>query len=567
MQKHRTLRALFARCAIPFLLCPVLITTATGHPYSPRTNTSDTLLFAGLGTYERPVNTSSPVAQLYFNQGLVLAYAFNHDEAIRSFKEAARLDPNFAMAWWGIALANGPHINNPHMSPAQSQAAWDALKRALALQWQAKPVDRALIQALASRYADPPPENRRPLDEAYASAMREVWQAHPYDPDVGTLFAESLMDLRPWDLWTIDGRPRPETIEIVAVLEQTLHQAPDHPGANHLYVHAVEASPEPGKALASADRLTRLVPGAGHLVHMPAHIYARTGRWQQAAEANERAIAADQQYRAVSPQQAFYRAYMAHNHHFLAFTAMMEGRSEVALASAREMIADIPPDFVESHTAHVDPLMPVPLQVLMRFGRWQEILREPAPPEYMPVATAYWRFARASAYAALGQLDQAVQEQAAFRQAAAEVPPETMLMINPASHMLAIADHVLAGEIAFRRKDYDTAIAELRTAVELEDKLIYMEPPEWIQPVRQSLGAVLLAAGRPAEAEAVYREDLQRWPNNGWSLYGLAQALRRRGDEAQAAQVQQQLEQAWSRADYALTASCSCAAKHPAGPR
>ena len=213
MQKHRTLRALFARCAIPFLLCPVLITTATGHPYSPRTNTSDTLLFAGLGTYERPVNTSSPVAQLYFNQGLVLAYAFNHDEAIRSFKEAARLDPNFAMAWWGIALANGPHINNPHMSPAQSQAAWDALKRALALQWQAKPVDRALIQALASRYADPPPENRRPLDEAYAAAMREVWLAYPYDPDVSTLFAESLMDLR-WDLWTTMAS-RPETVEVV----------------------------------------------------------------------------------------------------------------------------------------------------------------------------------------------------------------------------------------------------------------------------------------------------------------------------------------------------------------
>jgi tetratricopeptide (TPR) repeat protein len=549
-----------ARYAALAVLLPALITAASDRPAPPPPAAAPVPLFEGLGPHQRPVNTSSPEAQRYFDQGLIFAFAFNHDEAIRSFTQAARLDPQCAMAWWGIALSSGPHINNAQMSPAQSQAAWDALQNALALQDQARPTDRALIQALAHRYAASPPENRRPLDEAYAAAMREVWLAHRDDADVGSLYAESLMDLRPWDLWTVTGQPQPGTQEIVSVLEEVLQQAPEHPGANHFYIHAIEASPDPGKALASADRLTRLVPAAGHLVHMPAHIYARTGHWEKAAEANERAITADQQYRAISPHQAFYRIYMAHNHHFLAFASMMEGRSAEAIDAARDMIAGIPPEFVQSQAAQVDGFMPIAIEVLMRFGRWQEILNEPPPPEYLPITTAMWRFARGVSYAALGQVRLATQEQAAFRLAVTDVPPGAMLMVNPATDMLAVADHMLAGEIAFRRGDIDTAVSDLRVAVELEDKLRYMEPPEWIQPVRHALGAILLSAGRAAEAEAVYREDLQRWPENGWSLYGLAAALRQRGAESEAAEVQRRFAQAWSRADYSLKASCSCAA-------
>ncbi len=515
-------------------------------------------LFHGMGTHQREVTTSSPLAQEYFNQGLVWTFAFNHDEAIRSYQQAATFDPSCAMAWWGIALCNGPHINNPLMPPERSQAAWDALQKAIQLAGNASAVERALIEALAKRYSDPPPTDRKALDEAYATAMREVWNKYPNDADVGTLFAEAMMDMRPWDLWQKDGKPQPGTLEIVAVLNDVIRLQPDHPGALHLHIHTIEASPNPSEALASADRLRDLVPASGHLLHMPTHIDVLTGRWVQASESNERAIEADRAYRRISPKQDFYRVYMAHNQHMLCFASMMEGRRHTAFRTVREMIAAVPEDYARTNAAFIDGVMASPYEVLMRFGQWDAILREPAPAEYFPIATALWRFTRGVAYAAKGQVSEAQREREEFKRAAAAVPKDAIVAINPAEKVLAIAGHVLDGEIAYRQHNIDRAVASLREAVKMEDDLLYMEPPEWIQPVRHTLGAILLSNGRYEEAEVVYREDLKNWPENGWSLYGLEQCLRAQGATAEADQVERRFRKAWSRADVNIGSSCLC---------
>ncbi|MBI4716408.1 MAG: hypothetical protein HY763_01260 [Planctomycetes bacterium] len=517
-------------------------------------------LFEGMGSHTRRITTSSPEAQRYFNQGLTFTYAFNHDEAIRSFGEAARLDPNCAMAWWGIALCNGPHINNPAMPPERSKAAWGALAKAQSLLGHESPVEQGLIRALARRYADPPPADRKPLDEAYAAAMREVWQTNRNDADVAALFAEAMMDLRPWDLWTHEGRPQPGTEEIVATLEEALRQSPNHPGALHLYIHAVEASPRPDRAMDEADRLRDLVPAAGHLVHMPSHIDVRTGRWAQAADANVKAVDADRRYRRIVPRHGFYHVYMAHNHHFLAYAAMMEGRGALALDAARETIAGVPAEFLRRDAAMVDGVMPIAMEVLMRFGRWDEILRESRPRAGLPISRAFWHFIRGVARAAKGQVTQAEREQADFRKAVQRVPEGALMAINPAHKVLRIADHLLEGEIAFRRGDIDHAVSELRHAIEIEDGLQYMEPPDWIQPVRHTLGAFLVSTGRMSEAEEVYREDLKRWPENGWSLFGLWQCVKARGDSAEAGQLEQRFRKAWARADVNIASSCLCVA-------
>lgn len=542
-------------------VCAALITGPAGCASRDRSavpGDQPARLFDGMGRHQRAVTTSSPAAQNYFNQGLVWAYAFNHDEAIRSFTQAARLDPQCAMAWWGVALCHGPHINNPVVPPERGRAAWEALQTALALQEHASPVERALIAALAKRYADPPPPDRRPLDEAYADAMGQVWEQYPGDADVGTLYAEALMDLQPWDLWTQDGRPRGHTPEILAVLESVRAIDPNHPGANHLYIHAVEASPHPERGIDAADRLRRAVPAAGHLVHMPSHIDVQVGRWALASDQNELAIDADAAYRAISPRQDFYHVYMLHNHHMLSFASMMEGRSETAVAAARAAVGTVSKDYARRQAALVDPYMGAAYDALKRFGRWDEILAEPPPPSYLPITTAMWRFSRGVAYAARGQLEDARRERARFQRAAARVPDGAMMAINPAEKILRIAAHVLDGEIAYRAGEVDKALSELRTAVALEDELMYMEPPEWIQPVRHTLGAVLVEAGRFAEAEQVYREDLAVWPENGWSLFGLAQCLRARGAEAEARAAEERFAKTWARADVKLRSSCFC---------
>lgn len=515
-------------------------------------------LFEGTGAHVRPVTTASPEAQRYFDQGLNFLYAFNHDEAIRSFRSAAEIDPACAMAWWGIAIANGPHINYPTMDETRSRDAFEALERARRHEAAAPPADRALIAALGRRYASPPPADRKPLDAAYADVMREVHQAHPGDADAGALFAEALMDLRPWDLWTSDGAPQPGTEEILATLEGVLARAPAHPLANHLYIHAVEASPHPERADAAADRLRDLAPGLGHLVHMPSHIDVLRGRWEAAILANAKAEEADRKYRARSPRQDFYRVYMAHNHHMLAYAAMMVGRSADALRAIRTMVEEMPEEWVRESAAFADGFVGAPFEVLMRFGRWEEILAEPEPPAHLPIARALRLYARGVARAARNEAAGARAEQTAFRAAAAALPDGAFFGNNAARDLLGVAEHFLEGEILAREGKTDAAIAALREAVRREEALRYNEPPDWIQPVRHALGAVLLKAGRSAEAETVYRDDLKWRPENGWSLYGLARSLRLQKKAAEAGAVETRFKTAWSGADVPLSSSCFC---------
>ena len=515
-------------------------------------------LFEGMGPHRRAVTTSSPKAQQFFDQGLTWTYAFNHDEAIRSYDEATRYDPECAMAWWGIALCHGPHINNPVVPPDRAEAAWAALERALALKDQASPVERDLIEALTHRYANPQPEDRGPLDQAYADAMRELWKKYPEDPDVGTLTAEAIMDLHPWDLWTDDKKPGPDTQEILSILYAVLEMDPDHPGANHLYIHAVEAGPRPEMGNAAADQLRDMVPASGHLLHMPSHIDVLTGRWDQAAIQNHKAIAADRAYRAKSPQQGFYRLYMIHNHHMLSFASMMEGNSKVAMRSAREVVASIPEDYGRKEAAFVDPYMGAVYDALKRFGKWGAILAEPAPPEYWPITTAMWRQARGIAYAAKGRIQDALEERKAFRYAVSKVPEDAMMAINPAKDILRIAGHMLNAEIAWAIGDKDEAYDQLKKAIDLEDKLKYMEPPEWVQPVRHTLGAFLVKDRAYDVAENIYRQDLNKWPDNVWSLYGLSRCLRARGATVEAEEVESRLVEVRSRADIAIKTSCLC---------
>jgi tetratricopeptide (TPR) repeat protein len=521
-------------------------------------------LFEGLGTHSRKVTTTSPAAQKYFDQGLAFLFAFNHDESIRSFKHAAELDPDCAMAHWGVAIASGPHYNKPDLPADRAKLAWGSLKKARANATTVPAVDQALIEAQAARYADPTAESdRKQLDEAYSQAMRAVWEKFPDDGDVGALYAESIMDLRPWALWTTDGKPQPGTEIVVATLETVLKKHPDHPLALHLYIHAVEASPNPGKAEGPADRLRRLQPALGHMVHMPSHVDIRRGRWQEALEANERAIKADGDYAKTVPGQQFYRMYMAHNHHMLAFAAMMQGQSAKALAAVQAMTAGVPPQWVTEpkNAAIVDGYVAAPLEVMKRFGRWDDLLAEPEPPEIFPIARAMRHELRGVAYAAKGQIAEAREEQKQFREAMKKVPDEARFGNNTAADLFAVATDVLEGEILAREGKLDEAVAALRSAAAKETQLRYSEPPDWVVPVKHALGAWLLKAGKAAEAEAVYRTDLAQWPDNGWSLFGLAASLEAQGKSAEAAAARQAFDAAWKRADVTPPASCFCAGK------
>lgn len=516
-------------------------------------------LYEGFGNYTRKVTTSSPDAQEWFDQGMQLLYGFNHDEAIRSFTRAAAIDPDCAMAWWGIAYANGLHINNQAMSAEKSRAAYAAAQEANARIETASPAEQALVRALVQRYAAEPPADRRPLDEAYAAAMGEAWKAHPDDPDVAALYAESLMNLQPWDYWTRDGQPKGRIAEIVQVLEAAMAMRPDHPGANHFYIHAVEASQEPGKATAAAERLSNLVPGSGHLVHMPSHIFIRTGRYEDAAASNTRAAAVDEAYFAQAPKPDFYSMYYLHNLHFLAYASMMDGRYADALEAARRLEQRVPADFVRDNVTQADGLMPTALHVLVRFGKWQEILSEPEPPEFRKLSRAIRHYARGVALANLGRVDEADKELEAFDALAKEIRESWFVGNNDATKVLTMARGMLTGEMAFRRGNHAEAFEALRAAVKLEDELAYDEPPGWMQPVRHALGALLLADGKFAEAEAVFREDLARHPNNGWSLLGLEQALAGVGGrDAELAEVAAQRQQAWAGSDVTPPSSCYC---------
>lgn len=525
------------------------------HQHAAQSDAGPPRLYDNLGSYSQKITTASPQAQVYFDQGLRLVYAFNHAEAQRAFREAARLDPDCAMCYWGIALTYGSNYNSP-TDAERERGALEAVQKARALAAKATTRERAIIEAQAVRHSADPKADRAALDRAYADAMRGVTRSFPDDPDAGTFFADAMMNLRPWHLWMQDGKPQPGTEEIVQTLERVLAAHPNHPGALHLYIHAVEASSEPERGEGAADRLGPLMPGAGHLVHMPSHIYFRVGRYEDAVTANVRAVEADRAYFAVSrPSETYRMGYYPHNIDFIWLSASMDGRSAETVRAARELAAAVPAEMARQ-MSDMEMATAAPYFALARFGRWEDILREPAPDKGLPYVTGAWRYSRGLAFVATGHPEQAKAELAELKGLAATVPPDrTIASFFKQADMLRLASDVLAGEIAARAGDVPTAVRHFSAAIEMQDGHWFTEPPPWYYPVRQSLGAVLLQAGRPAQAEEVYREDLRRNPNNGWSLFGLAQALRAQDKPAEASIIELRFQRAWSRADVALKAS------------
>jgi tetratricopeptide (TPR) repeat protein len=513
-------------------------------------------LYEGLGDHHHSVSTNSDQAQRYFDQGLVLAYAFNYSEAYPSFLKAAELDPECAMCWWGAAWVLGPNLNAA-MDPERAPEAWSLLQRAESAN-RASERERAYIGALSQRYGPEPLDDRGPRDQAFATAMGEVAARYPDDLDARVMHVEALMDTMPWDYWREDGQPKPATETVLAELHEVLQVAPDHPMANHLMIHAVEAV-HPEQGLEEAVRLADLTPGAGHLVHMPAHIYIRLGRYHEATLANQRAIAADQRYLAQAHAEGEYPlAYVPHNYHFLWATATLEGRGALAIGTARDMAALVDEDAMrEPALSTLQHYWITPLYALVRFGRWEEILAWPEPAEDLVYPRAVRHYARGMALTRTGDFDGALRELEALNGLRDDPRLEwvTVWDINKSRHILEIAAQALTGELAAARGDYGRAIEGLELAVEREDALNYDEPPTWHYPTRQSLGAVLLEAGQPQRAEEIYREDLAKFPDNGWSLFGLLEALRRQGKEAATAEVQRRFEEAWQYADVVLTSS------------
>jgi len=512
-------------------------------------------LFDGLGSHRFSTSTKNARAQRYIDQGLILHYGFNHEEAIRSFEEAARLDPRSAMAWWGVALAHGPNINLPMDAEHGSKAA-TAIGRAQSLAKSAPARERAYIDALARRYEAGPAAGtgtvRPGLDSAYVEAMRALARAYPDDLDAATLFAEALMNLRPWDHWTKDGKMQPGTEEILQVLEGVLARAPDHPGANHFYIHSIEASPTPDKALPMADRLRTLVPAAGHLVHMPAHVYMRTGRYDDASASNQQGATADSVYVARTGADGVYTMmYPPHNVHFLWASLAVAGRSKEAMASARRAASMLSPETVAAMPM-AEFIPPTPWFSLLRFGRWDEMLAQAAPPASQRYVSGMWHYARGMALASKGRAEEARVASDSLEAIAAATDPAFMVDINSAKALLELAGEVLTARLAQAAGRADEARVHLERAVAREDDLRYAEPPAWYQPVRQLLGQALLDAARPADAERVFREDLTHYPENGWSLYGLERALTLQGKSDEARAVKERFARAWARADVEL---------------
>ncbi len=512
-------------------------------------------LWAKLGDRHHEITTSSKQAQVWFDQGMALTFGFNHDAAIRSFQEGARIDPHCAMCWWGVALAHGPNINAP-MGPEAGREAWAALQQAQERAPKVSKRERAYIDALATRYAAEPPEDRKALDAAYAEAMGELHRADRSDLDAATLYAEALMDLYPWDYWTAEAEPREHTAEILKLLEYVIESDPNHLGANHYYIHAVEEF-FPARAEAAADRLGDLAPDAGHLVHMPSHIFWRLGRYDDALQTNRRAAAADEAFFASCRAGAFYRAaYYPHNIHFLWAAASVGGQSEAALGASRKLEARTRRKLGEF--PFVEEFMATPLQTLVRFGRWDAVLGEPAPEPELRYLTGTRHYARGLAFTRKDDFASAAAELKALQAVRAEPEVEKFMLAGgtaPASQLLEIAEAHLDGELAVARGQTDAGLASLERAVELQDGLLYMEPPPWYLPQRQVLGAVLLAQRQPAKAEEVYRSDLKQYPRNGWSLFGLAKSLRAQGRDEDAAFVEQGFRNAWARADVELQES------------
>ena len=541
------LRVLGALAALGGAACSPAPAPQASGPKAP--------LYDNLGNYHFAITTASPDAQKYFDQGLTLSYAFNHAEAIRAFSQATSLDPKCAMCYWGIAYALGPNINAPITEEA-AKGAWQAIEQARAAGAAAPEKERAFIEALGKRYTADPKAERAPLDRAYAEAMRGVSTRFPDDLDAATLFAQSLMDTAPWNYWEKDGSPRAFTNDVIASLESVLKRKPDHLGAIHLYIHAVEASPDPGRATQYADKLAALVPGAGHLVHMPSHIYLRTGRYNDASVSNQDAIKADEAYLkgdAVAGNMAYQVGYYPHNIHFLVASASMEGRQADALKAAEDVRAKVHAEMLRDPGmgGMVQHMHLTPLYTKVRFGLWDTVLADPAPPADLPFMTAIWHASRGLAHAARGQVKEAETELAAVAALKDDAALKTLGVssVNVASSIVAIAHHVLSGEIDARKRRADQAARHFTEAVAIEDGLTYMEPPDWPIPVRQLQGAALLELGRAKEAEEAFRGDMKKFPDNGWSLSGLQASLEKQGRTADAAAVKARLEEQWKMSD------------------
>jgi tetratricopeptide (TPR) repeat protein len=503
-------------------------------------------LVAGLGDLHHPVSTHNPEAQKFFDQGLRFIYAFNHDEAARSFQHAAELDPALAMAHWGVAEAVGPNYNDP-ADPDRRQRARDAIKKALDLSLGASPSEQAYIQAMARRFPADPDSDLKKAAEDYRDAMRAVTRQFPDDLDAATLFAEAGMNLHPWGLWHQDGTPEAGTEEIVATLESVLKRDPNHLGAIHYYIHAVEASNTPERALAGANRLASLAPNAGHIVHMPAHIYIRTGDYEAAVQTNQKAAEIDRAYIQQTGAQGIYpMMYYSHNLHFVAACGAMNGRYAEARKNADLLIANVAP-----HVKDMPPLegfMTIPMAVEIRFHHWNEILKMPAPDPAWKTATVFWHFGQGLALAGSGRIAEAEAEYKTVSDAEAATPPDVIFQMpinNKAKDILKIAEYVLGAKIALAKKDISGAVALLRDAVAIQDKLNYGEPPDWFYPVRENLGGVLLLTGDAAAAENVFREDLARNPRNPRSLFGLEQSLLQQKRDYDAGFIRQQLDTSW----------------------
>ena len=533
------------------LLLLVLIVTPVLAQHSHKMTDAPAELMAGLGDIAHPVTTKNPEAQKFFDQGLSYLYGFNHDEAVRSFKRAAALDPQLAMAYWGISLALGSNYNLQAEGPALIEA-YTNLQKAKSLASSASEPEQAYIEALSKRYSADIQADQKKLAVDYKNAMGELSRRYPDDLDAATLYAESMMNLRPWKLWTADGKPAEGTEEIVAVLEGVLRRNPNHSGANHYYIHAVEASLTPERALASAARLGRVAPKAGHLVHMPSHIYIRTGDYTEAAQSNASAIAADREYMQKTGAQGVYTMmYYNHNVHFLASASAMEGRYADAIKSARELEGDVKP--LVAQMAMLEMFVPYPLVTQVRFAKWEEILQVPKPEANLKITTAFWHFARGMAYSGIKDVTKAEAELKAFQSVAKEIKPDGPFGNNVVGDVLRVADQTLQAKLAFVKGDKKLANEMFVKAVEADDAIHYNEPPDWDLPVREIYGGVLLLNGENTEAEKVFRAEIKKHLRNGRALFGLAESLKRQGKESSASMVQREFQRAWSNADTKLT--------------
>ena len=547
------------------LLATVCLTACSNQPRNTISETPDLAqragapLFDGMGNHHHKVTTSDPDAQRYFDQGLIIDFAFNHAESARSFRAAQNLDSECAMCYWGEALALGPNINVTSngavvMSDDDRVKAFAAIEKAIALRDKASAKERDYIDALAVRYNGDVSTPRPPLDLAYMNAMRGLHQKYPDDDDAASLFAESMMNTMPWDYWLDPENPKPLTEDVLAALEMVLDRSPQHPLALHLYIHAVEASSSPERAEPAADTLSDLVPGAGHLVHMPAHIYWRVGRYNDASEANVRAASVDEAYIAACNAQGFYpAAYYPHNIHFLWAASSMEGRSKVAIESARKVAANVRLEMIEQFPG-VEFFHTIPMLALTQFARWDEVLAESQPPANLEYSNGIWHYVRAIAFANTGRLDAAKAEReklVPLKDASDVVFLDSIYY--PATSLLKIADELVLGTIAMAEEDVESAIGHFENAVATQDELPYTEPPFWYYPTRHTLGKALLSSGRAAEAEAVYRKDLEQYPHNGWSTFGLIESLKAQGKDA--SKAQKKFDILWREADISLTAS------------